>query len=212
MTHGDASIVVPQGGIRPARVCRVARCGKKHSSNGYCRNHARRFKLYGDPFVVKQVTYRGLTPEQYFWKHVRKNRGCWRWRGYTDGYGYGLWRMNGVHYRATHVAWEMTYGTLPQGMHVFHHCDNPPCVNPDHLFIGTMADNIKDMYSKGRGRGQFTSESVRGEHHGMAKLTALQVKDIRASSESSKALAAFFGVTPETINMIRRRQTWRHID
>lgn len=89
-----------------------------------------------------------------FWSRVKRGDGCWEWQGGSNQYGYGLFTRRGCDTKVTRVAsrisWELAHGPIPQGMVVCHKCDNPPCVNPDHLFIGTHLDNMRDMVAKGR--------------------------------------------------------------
>lgn len=88
-----------------------------------------------------------------FWKRVSKpDNGCWEWTAGRYPHGYGRLTWNATSSYAHRVAWELTYGPIPKGMCVCHHCDNPPCVRLDHLFLGTMADNMRDRDIKGRDR------------------------------------------------------------
>jgi hypothetical protein len=96
-------------------------------------------------------------------------------------------------------------GEIPPGMHVLHHCDNPPCINPSHLFLGTQADNMRDKEQKGRGN------HPQGERHGRAKLTEADVLMIRASALSNGALARQLGVTKKTVRRARDGRAWRHL-
>ena len=108
---------------------------------------------------------------------------------------------------ATHIAWELTNGPLPEGMSVLHHCDNPPCVRPGHLFLGTHTDNMHDMIGKGRAR----HPSLPGESCGHAKLTKLAARLIRdrvAAGEAQKALAAEFGVSRATVCLLVGGKRW----
>ena len=93
------------------------------------------------------------------------------------------------------------------GLHVCHRCDNPPCVNPAHLFLGTAADNMADRISKGRPG----SPGTRGEAHGMRKLTVPDVRMIRASDLPARSLATALAVSPGTINLVRARKIWRDV-
>jgi hypothetical protein len=149
--------------------------------------------------------------------------GCWEWTGVRNEKGYGQLRTmtesGSALERAHRLAWEFEYGAIPKGMLVMHRCDNPPCVRPDHLFIGTPADNMADKIAKGRAwrhpRRDLRKTVQRGEASGKAaKLTAEQVRQIRARADTStfKALGREFGVTGSQIGMIVRRKSWAHVE
>jgi len=107
---------------------------------------------------------------------------------------------------ATHRrAYELARGPIPEGLCVLHTCDNPPCVNPEHLFLGTLDDNTADKVKKGR------QSSMKGLENGRAKLTESDVRLIRSSHDSGVALSARFGVSARVISSVRLRQSWRHI-
>lgn len=120
--------------------------------------------------------------------------------------GHGRFGVAGRDELTHRYSWTLAYGAIPAGMSVLHRCDNPPCVRPDHLFLGTRADNVRDMYAKGRER----QASAPGERNGQAKLTWVSVHAIRAAAGvSSAALASEHGVTTSLIAMIRRGVIWR---
>lgn len=121
-----------------------------------------------------------------FLARVHKTGGCWEWTGYRQkGRGYGFLSFNGEKFRAHRVSWELHNGPIPDGLHILHRCDNPPCVNPEHLFLGTHVDNMTDMVAKGRARG------VPGHHHG-ARFPIEVVREVRV-------LAAVGGLTQSQI-------------
>jgi len=129
--------------------------------------------------------------------------GCWIWIGYTDRkMGYGMFWLDGTMRLSHRVAYEAAYGKIHDGMHVCHSCDTPSCVNPDHLWLGTNADNVADKIAKGRG------SSMPGEAHPGHKLTAEQVRYIRSCEKSQRQLAREMGVDRSTIGYIRKGKLW----
>lgn len=156
-----------------------------------------------------------------FWIRVAKSDGCWTWTGFRDSRGYGgisetinkRRRFIGAH----RAAWELTHGPIPEGMHVCHRCDNPPCVNPEHLFLGTPADNIRDMVSKGRqARGAAFAGRIApsGEQHHNARLREADVAEIRrlaAAGWRQKDIASGLGFSTKVVNDVVLRKSWRHV-
>lgn len=130
---------------------------------------------------------------------------CHWWTGSLNHNGYGQIKANGVNTRAHRVAYRLFVGPIPIGLQILHSCDNRSCVNPDHLFIGTNADNNRDMCKKGR--------QPKGEGHGSAKLSESEVKKIRSmyGDQSCTELAIIFGVSRPSISKIVNRQVWVHI-
>lgn len=165
-------------------------------------------------------------PELHFWKRVDKENGpvhpvhgkCWIWVGCLyKGSGYGQFR----NMRAHRFSYSMCCGVVPDGLFVLHKCDNPPCVNPSHLFIGTPLDNMTDKMVKGRWDGG-TKSPCNGEENGRAKLTQEDVDEIRSLAEKNKApfsryvtrqflerMSTKHGVCIETIRSIILRKTWK---
>jgi HNH endonuclease len=143
--------------------------------------------------------------EKFLAKVSPKADGCWLWTGLVRPDGYGATRFEGKEQGAHRVAWKLFRGKIGPGISVCHKCDVRACVNPAHLFVGTPADNVKDMYKKGRGR--------RGERHGSAKLTLAQVGRIRSMLDEDKMyvseIAREFGVSETTIRAIKAGRTWR---
>ena len=139
-----------------------------------------------------------------FWKKVEKTPTCWIWTGYRDLHGYGMFAVAPSRpEQASRVVWKLTVGSIPQGMSVCHRCDNPPCVRPDHLFLGTHRENMRDARAKGRMR--------LGENHPGHKLSAHEIRTIRdlgGSGLSHSEIARRFGVSRRLIGGIISRRRW----
>lgn len=137
---------------------------------------------------------------------------CIEWKGSRDGCGYGRRWVDGKNRSAHRVAWEEARGSIPDGLHVLHHCDNPPCYNVDHLFLGTHLDNMHDMAAKGRAARRGGPRAF-GEANPAAKLTSAQVAEIRAcygaGGISQEALARLYGVAPSHIHRIVHFHNWK---
>ena len=135
---------------------------------------------------------------------VNAKTGCWECTSSPDN-EYGRIRLNGKQHLAHRVSWETHNGAVPDGLLVCHRCDNPKCINPEHLFLGTHSANMADMSRKGRRRGIV---AVNGERHGRAKLTNSDVIVIRSSVQSAKSLACDYGVSDRQIRNIRSGKSW----
>jgi hypothetical protein len=135
---------------------------------------------------------------------AREGNGCLTWRG-ARVHGYGTISISGAKRRVHRVAWEIARGPIPGGMAVCHRCDNRACIDVDHLFLGTLADNNADMMNKGR----FVP--VLGEKNGRAKLTPEQVAAIVADPRGRVAIAAEYGISKYHVNALKRRRNWKHL-
>lgn len=170
-----------------------------------------------------------------FWEKVDRSGGsesCWLWLANTNGgtiseSAYGRFKVDGRNRLAHRVAWELIHGSIPNGLWVLHRCDNPKCVNPGHLFLGTRSDNMRDAGRKGRLAHQTDKYWVTGDRNParrhperlrrgaachQARLSEANVREIRRSGESYRALGRRFGVNDKTIRAAAIGLTWRHID
>jgi hypothetical protein len=140
-----------------------------------------------------------------FLSKVKKTKGCWEWTASTNSKGYGQFAVGYGKtrkvLRAHRISYELFVGEVPEGMSVLHYCDNPCCVRPKHLFLGTHADNMQDMSSKGRRMGVVNNR----------KLSINQVMEIRESSETGVVLASRYGVAESTISEARNRKTFKEL-
>ncbi|MEU7147078.1 HNH endonuclease [Streptomyces sp. NPDC045456] len=148
--------------------------------------------------------------QEAFWSRVHKTDTCWEWTGGTRGNGYGTYWANGTRYYAHRYSYYLTHGVMPAGV-ILHHCDFPLCVRPDHLADGTQADNIVDMWAKGRG---VAPPLHIGEAHHQTRLTKADILRIRAQYAAGipqQTLADQYGLARSTVGKIVRLQSWRHI-
>lgn len=150
-----------------------------------------------------------------FWNRTDRSGECWVWTGDKLPTGYGVVRWKGLPHRHTRVhriAWELARGPIPDGLWVLHRCDNPPCIRPDHLFLGTNADNMADMAAKGRWRPPAVP--LLGERHPRSRLTDEAVRQIRARRRAGEPLAVIardFGIAQTTVSGIALGHAWRHV-
>lgn len=165
--------------------------------------------------MIKLIPELTVKQQARFWAGVDTDcpNGCWEWRGKRDKNGYGIFFANN-HYRAHRVSMALA-GSDPLGLCVCHRCDNPCCVNPAHLFIGTHADNSADRVAKGRAasglrNGAYTKPDRlrKGEDNGRAKVSASDVVAIRSDTRPTALVAAQYGIDRSSVNRIKRQISW----
>ncbi len=139
-------------------------------------------------------------------KFEKIENGCWLWLASTFHNGYGQFQFEGRPQHASRVSYVLYKDEIPNGLFVCHTCDNPLCVNPEHLFLGTHKDNMQDKIKKGR------HVSSIGENNGKSKLTENDVRDIRQSKESAKILAEKYSINSDYVYLIKNRKRWKHVD
>lgn len=151
--------------------------------------------------------------DEAFWSKTKRVGECLEWTGNRQtpnryGGGYGTILRFGRTVYAHRRAYELSHGPIPAGLEVLHTCDNPPCIEPAHLRVGTHADNMRDAAAKGR-----TSKAI-GQSRPQAKITPDDVRAIRSAPYSrgdSLALATQYGIRPEQVRAILRRESWRDV-
>jgi hypothetical protein len=189
--------------------CAFDGCDRDAVSRSYCDKHYRRVLKRGDVnnYGSRKVDD-GNAIERFHQKYEIDESGCWLWTGGTRPNSKGMlyprhWTDNHESIGAHRFSFELLRGAIPKGMYVCHKCDTPLCVNPDHLFIGTHHDNMRDMVEKKR------SYMGRGENKkGLAKLTNQQAEQIKAMQLPQSKIAALFFVSQTTISRIKRKESY----
>lgn len=186
-------------------------CGCGQKTQLARQNHTKQGWIKGRPLRFLPGHHKMQPTEERFWSQVDK-RGpdeCWIWTGSPVGNGYGYFTMGRGHRVYAHrFSYERANGPVPSGLDVLHKCDNPPCVNPNHLYAGTPTENVRDCREHNR------LNPPRGSRSGTARLTEELVIEIRHAHEcgqSSASLARQYGVGESTIGNIVNRKTWNHI-
>lgn len=151
-----------------------------------------------------------------FWNKVKTGNKdvCWEWMAARNEKGYGIINIRYKTVIATRVVWTIVNGEIPDGIFVLHKCDNPPCCNPEHLFLGTIRDNAIDMASKGRSR-KGKKFWFRGEmvvHSKLKEREVIEIKRMLDNKETCASISRIYGVTPEAINHIKLGKNWGWVE
>lgn len=188
-------------------VCQDTSCERPVDKGGYCEMHYMRLWRAGTLPESPETAFRKASLAEKLRIGARRvASGCWEWQRGTDVKGYAVFRHEAKRHKAYRAAWQVHRGDIPDGAYVCHTCDNPLCVNPDHLFLGTHADNMADMRRKKR--------HARGETSPRAKLTEADVSEMRslgASGWTNPDLSKRFGVSRSTVSSILARRYWKHV-
>lgn len=192
--------------------CCVEDCLSIIKAKGLCQAHYVRMLRGQD--LSKPLTRAGTDEERFKAKtKLNPDTGCWEWTASKNTNGYGQFSYQGTPEQAHRVAWLLFRGAIPADdsaygtLNVLHKCDNPVCVNPEHLFLGDQSANIFDAVSKDR----WGKRGLTGEAHGRAMITENDVRKIRSSKECVTALAERFHISTSAIRHILKRRSWKHL-
>ena len=187
-------------------LCQIDGCGKPARHIGWCLSHYKRYNRYGDPLAGASRHYK--TPEEAFLaRSLPRDTGCIEWVGSRDAKGYGQLRIDGKLIKAHRYAVERANGPIPDGMVVMHLCDNPKCVNIEHLQVGSQRQNVRDMDGKGR----RINKQPKGSANGNSKLTDDDVRAIRRDTRRQVDIAATYGIAQTVVSKIKLHQAWMHV-
>lgn len=191
------------------KICSIVGCETKTFLKGWCSKHYYRWRRHGNPEILLTRMGEGDTFEERFWSRVDKTpnpKGCWVWKGNTYKKGYGTTKYKGRQYGTHILSWFLAHGKMPE-KHVLHYCDNPPCVNPEHLHEGTNAENVQEKIERNR--------QAKGEKIHTCKLNESQVKEIKillaTTNLKQKEVGDMFGVHYVTIGQIKAGKTWKYV-
>ena len=191
--------------MKETRICSV--CKIEHSNKSGMK------KKDGSNYLARKCyqcskSHPGLrTKEERFWEKVdKKSFGCWEWTAHLDKRGYGRFGVSdGKGIGAHRYSYALHNGAFKKALYVCHKCDNPKCVNPEHLFLGTHQDNMDDMVRKGRQR------SLKGEESPSCKISQETAQAVLDSELTYSQTAEKFGMTKSSVAAIKARRMWKHL-
>lgn len=194
-------------------LCQIEDCNKVICALGYCSMHYGRLIRRGNVNII--LTNKDRLPKynslnEYINKSYKINTktNCWEWNKSFKSEGYGNAWWNNKHEIAHRLSWTCYVGEIPQGLNVLHKCDNRKCINPKHLFLGTILDNNRDRKNKGRNANTF------GERNPFSKLTEKQVMDILTrlrKKERGSSIAKLYNVSKHAISKIKTGKNWAYL-
>lgn len=186
--------------------CSIEGCSNQFLAKGYCSIHYQRYKRHNDPLKTNKCCKYDDIQTAFESNVIKKsNKECCEWIGTKNIAGYGILSYK-KHYYAHRYSYEKKHGIINEGMFVCHKCDNPSCVNPDHLFIGTPKDNSQDMANKGR--------SSKGEKNGTATMsnnTVIKIKELINLGMKNKEISLKLNVRADRVSSIRHSVSWKSI-
>jgi hypothetical protein len=200
--------------------CSVECCDRIAEKRKMCRAHYQRWRSYGDEFSRTPIVDVSSLHSRFNAKVGKKNEnGCMEWQGESSN-GYGRFNIGKITIAAHRISYEINVGAIPEGLFVCHKCDNPSCVNTEHLFVGTHQDNMQDMINKGRApfkKGIPVPQllSNKGSNHAIAILDEDKVKDIKLKLKNGikgTVIAREYGVCDQAIYEIKNGKNWKHVE
>jgi hypothetical protein len=199
----DPTLEIPYG---------YCHCGCGQKTNLMPHTDKARGWIKGNPYLFLHGHNHRAPLHTRFWRLVAiaEPDQCWLWRGAISWNGYGAVRGEGGNLIAHRASWILTFGPIPNGLCVLHRCDNRPCVNPTHLFLGTQKDNLDDMWSKNRGSRLSSPGELSGTHK-LVETDIPVIRDLFLQGITYGQIAERFGVCAGTIGRVIRRESWSHV-
>lgn len=179
-------------------------CGKKVNARGLCDTHYKQHKRAGTLPPHTKTGHMEIHDRLKYLSVVDFNTGCHNWRGGLNLTGYGVLSYKHEKWLAHRLSFTLAYGSIPDNLYICHKCDNPKCINPEHLFLGSQKDNLTDMTSKGRA-------AVGSDYH-RSNLTDEDVKAIKADTRKQLVIAKEYGVSRTNISAIKTGRAWKHVE
>ena len=197
---------LPRKNGRTTEVCKIDACKSRVLAKDLCVKHYQQMHFHGKTFISRKEVNDYLDKDSFHRNYlINEVTGCWEWSRHIEQKGYGVLIWKGKSQRAHRFSYKLHKGQIPEGLNVCHHCDNPKCVNPKHLFLGTAKDNSNDRDMKNRQAKGFVIKKT---------LTEEQVLDIKAKLKSGVQglqISQEFNVSPKTISHIKMGRTWKHV-
>ena len=177
--------------------CKVEGCDHEHLARGWCAMHYQRWSKHGDLLTSERNRSPNLIDRL---DRFEINGDCWEWNGSRNSGNYGHLTHRHRRWRAHVASWVVHNGPVPDGAQVLHTCDNPPCINPDHLRSGTVVENMRDMVARDR--------SLKGVKNTNHKVTEADVLAIRLDPRLHRVIAADYGISRTAVSNIQTRRRW----